>query len=71
MFSKLWTVKLSDWQRMLIIGVFMAMLTTFYELWSVGPIDWKKVVLAGIGAAIAYIGKNFVTGQNGKLLTNK
>ena len=71
MFSKLWTIKLSDWQRGLVIAVIMAVITTIYEGLQSGTVNWKTVLTVAIGAGLSYFGKNFITGSNGKILTNK
>ena len=71
-FSKLGTVKLSDFWRGLIIAVITAILTVIYQSVSTGTLkfDWQVIVTTGLTAGIAYILKNLSTGANGKLLTN-
>ena len=73
MFSRLWSVKLSDWQRALVVAVITAPLGIVYDTVSSGSFDfdWKAILRAAILGFIAYFGKNFVTGSNGKLLSNK
>lgn len=70
--SKLGTLKLSDFWRGLIIAVVMAVLTVVYESIQKGSLDisWNSVLLAGIGAGASYLLKNLGTGQGGRMLTN-
>lgn len=70
--TKLWTIKLSDFWRGLIVAVVMAVLTVIYETIQKGSLEisWNSVLLAGIGAGISYLLKNLGTGQGGKMLTN-
>lgn len=72
-FTNLWTVKLSDWQRALVIAIISGPLGIIYDSVSAGSFtfDWKAILRAAILGFFAYYGKNFVTGTNGKLLTNK
>jgi len=73
-FTALWTIKLSDWQRGLIIAILTTPLTIIYDSVTATPMslifDWKKILGAAIAGGIAYILKNFVTGSGGKVLTN-
>jgi hypothetical protein len=71
-FTKLWTVKLSDWQRASIIAVLSGPFGIFYDsvmAWS-WTFDWKALVRAAVTGFFAYYGKNFITGVNGNILTN-
>jgi hypothetical protein len=71
-FTKLWTVKLSDWQRALVVAVISGPFGIIYDTvmaWSF-TFDWKAIVRAAILGFFAYYGKNFVTGINGNILTN-
>ena len=72
-FSKLGTVKLSDFWRGLIVAVLMAVLTVIYEAVQKGSlnISLNPVILAAIGAGVSYLLKNLSTGQGGKLLSNE
>jgi len=74
-FTDLWTVKLSDWQRGLIVAILTAPLTVIYTSLTATPVtlvfDWKAIVGGAMAGGIAYILKNLSTGSNGKLLTNK
>ncbi len=73
MFTKLGTIKLSDWSRGLIIAIIMAPLTIIYQSVSAGTLvfDWKAIVAAAMTGGVAYLLKNLGTGSGGKLLTNK
>lgn len=75
MFTNLWTIKLSDWQRALVVAVLTGPLGIIYDSLMATPVtfkfDWKEILRAAILGFIAYYGKNFVTGVNGRLLTNK
>jgi hypothetical protein len=71
-FSKLGTIKLSDWWRGLIVAIATAPLSIIYESVSAGQLtfNWKVIVTTALAAGIAYIIKNISTGQGGRLLTN-
>ena len=73
MWSKLGTIKLSDWQRGLIVAILTIPLGMIYDTMMAGSFtfDWRAIVRAAIVGGIAYISKNLGTGINGKLLTNK
>ncbi len=74
-FSKLGTIKLSDWWRGLIVAVATTPLTIIYQSITATPMslvfDWKAILGAAMTGGIAYILKNIATGQRGNLLTNK
>lgn len=73
MFTKLWAVKMSDWERSLVVAILTSPFTIVYDSLSVGSLtfDWKKVVAAALAGGVGYILKNLLTGEGGKLLTNK
>lgn len=73
MFTELWTVKLGDWGRALIIAIITAPLTIILQSVNAGSlvINWKTVLAAALTGGIAYILKNLGTGAGGNLLTNK
>ncbi len=75
MFSNLWTIKMSDWQRALIIAIFTGPLTIIYDTVTATPMvltfDVKKIIGAALAGGIGYLLKNVLTGVNGNLLTNK
>jgi len=68
-FTDLWTVKLSDWQRGLICAVIATPVGMVYDWLNGDPITWKSVLKAAIAGGLAYIGKNFLTDKKGKFLT--
>ena len=74
-FSELWSVKMSDWQRGLVVAIFTTPLTIIYQSVMTTPVtlvfNWKAIVGAAIAGGLGYILKNFATGSNGNLLTNK
>ncbi len=75
MFTELWAVKMSDWQRGLIVAILTTPLTIIYDTVTATPMvltfDWKKILGAALAGGIGYLLKNVLTGQNGNLLTNK
>ncbi len=72
-FTKLGTIKLTDWWRGLIIAVATVPLTIIYQSISSGVLtfDWKAIATAAMTGGLAYVLKNLSTGVNGNLLTNK
>lgn len=73
MFTKLGTIKLSDWWRGFIVAVATVPITIIFESVSKGSLtfNWRIIVLAGLSGGLGYILKNIGTGVNGNLLTNK
>lgn len=73
--SELWTVKLGDWGRGLVIAVLTTPLTIIYQSLTATPVtfvfDWKAIAGAAVAGGLGYILKNLATGSGGKLLTNK
>jgi len=71
-FTKLGTIKLSDFWRGFIMAIIMAVLTVVYESIQKGSlsISWNTVALAGLGAGISYLIKNIGTGSQGNILKN-
>lgn len=72
-FTNLWTIKLSDWQRALIIAVLAAPLGILYDWATITNYEfsWQGLVKGAVAGGIGYLLKNFITGQNGSLLSNK
>lgn len=72
-FTKLWTVKMSDWQRGLVVAILTTPFTIILDSVNAGSLtwDWKKVLAAAIAGGLGYILKNLLTGEQGKVLTNK
>ncbi len=73
MFTKLWSVKMGDWERALVIAIITAPLTIILQSVNAGSlvVNWKTILAAALSGGIAYILKNLGTGQNGNMLTNK
>lgn len=73
MWTKLWTIKMSDWERGLVVAILSAPLTIIYQSIQAGLLtfNWEAILTAGVTAGIAYILKNLTTGQAGNLFTNK
>ena len=73
-FTNLWTVKLSDWQRGLIVAILTTPFTIIYDSVTATPMtlnfDWKKILGAAIAGGLGYFLKNFMTGANGQIFTN-
>lgn len=71
-FTKLWTVKLSDWERGLVIAVFSVPLGIVFDWASTEgyQINWRSMAKGAVVGFLAYIGKNFATGSGGNVLTN-
>lgn len=72
-FTNLWTVKLSDWQRALIVAILAAPIGIFYD-WATQPtfvFTWQSVLKGAVAGGLGYIIKNFITGAQGNVLTNK
>ncbi len=73
MFTQLWTVKMSDWQRALIVAIFSAPLGILYDWATITNYEfsWNGLIKGAVAGGVGYLLKNFFTGQNGSLLTNK
>jgi len=54
----------------LVIAIFTPILTNVITALEAGSfnIDWKSTLLIGLGAGMAYIGKNWLTNSDDKLL---
>ena len=72
-FTNLWKIKMSDWERGLVVAILTTPFTIIYDSVSAGGLefDWKKILAAALAGGLGYLLKNLVTGQNGNLLTNK
>ena len=73
MFTKLWTVKLSDWQRAFIIAILAAPLGIIYDWATIANYEfsWQGLIKGAVAGGIGYILKNLFTGSQGNILTNK
>jgi hypothetical protein len=71
-FTELWTVKLSDWERGLVIAVFTLPIGILLDWATIEnyQINWRSMLKGAVMGFLAYIGKNFVTGKEGNILTN-
>ena len=73
MFTKLWTIKLSDWERALVVAIVAAPIGLLYD-WATQPtfiLSWQALIKGAVAGGLGYIIKNFITGQQGNMLTNK
>jgi len=73
MFTKLWSIKMSDWERAFVIAIITAPLTIILQSVNTGSlvINWRIILAAALSGGIAYIIKNLGTGQGGNMFTNK
>ena len=71
-FTKLGTIKFSDWWRGLFVAIATTPLSIIYESIKTGAItfDWNSILSFAIIGGLGYIIKNLGTGEGGKLLTN-
>ena len=72
-FTELWTIKMSDWQRGLVVAACTIPFTIIYDTVMSGALDfdWKKILGGFIAGGLGYILKNFSTGSSGNVLSNK
>ena len=73
MWTNLWTVKMSDWQRALVVAVIAAPIGLLYD-WATQPqfiLTLKALLKGAIAGGAGYMIKNFLTGAGGSLLSNK
>lgn len=71
-FTELWTVKLSDWERGLVIAILSLPFGILFD-WATTEgyqINWRSMLKGAVVGFLSYIGKNFMTGREGNLLTN-
>ena len=73
MWTNLWTIKLSDWQRAFIVAVLTTPITIIYDAAMTGGLvfDWRKIIAGAIAGGTGYLLKNLLTGTSGNFLTNK
>ena len=72
MFTKLWTVKLSDFERAFIIAILSGPLGILYD-WAITEnfqFSWRSLAKGAVAGGAAYLMKNLLTGKNGKLFRN-
>jgi hypothetical protein len=71
LFTYLWTVKLGDFERALIIAVISGPLFILLDWATVSDYQWSwNTVLKSAVAGGAYLIKNLITGAKGRYLTN-
>ena len=72
-FTDLWTIKMSDWQRGFVVAILTTPITLALDSVNTGSLvfDWKKILAGALAGGLAYVLKNLITGANGKILTNK
>lgn len=72
-FTKLGTIKISDFWRGLFVAIATTPLSIIYESIKTGGLafNWNSILSFAIIGGLGYIIKNLGTGQNGNLLTNK
>ena len=73
MWTKLGSLRLSDWWRGLIVAVATSPLTIILESLKNGVLtfDFQNIGIVALTGGLAYLLKNMVTGQQGNILTNK
>ena len=70
-FTELWTVRLSDIERAIIIAVISGPIIILIDWATVPDYQWAwSTVLKSAVAGGAYLVKNLITGAGGKYLTN-
>ncbi len=72
-FTLLWSVKMNDWQRGLVVAILSGPFGIIYDsvmAWSF-VFDWRSIAKSAVVGLLAYLGKNFITGAKGNILTNK
>jgi hypothetical protein len=71
--TALWRIKLSDWERALIVAIVAAPIGLLYD-WATQAtfvLSWQALVKGAVAGGLGYIIKNLLTGINGNILTNK
>lgn len=69
--SQLYSLKLPDWLKALVIAVLGAVINTIYQAvmdGGVSSIDWTAVGGIALTTALAYLVKNFFSDQKGAVL---
>lgn len=72
-FSKLWSVKLGDFGRALVVAVLAGPLGILYD-WAINEsvqINWRSLLKGAVAGGLAYLIKNFATGSGGKVLSDR
>jgi hypothetical protein len=71
--SKLFALEAPDWLKGLLISALTVPIGMVYD-WAnstSGTFDWPVIGKVALAGGLAYLIKNFFTGTQGKLLTNK
>ena len=69
----MFSLNVQDFAKGLVVAVFAAVITTL-AAWvqiagfSFSTIDWKSLLSIALVAGISYLGKNFISDSNGKVL---
>lgn len=69
--SKLYSLKLPDWLKSLVVAVLGAVINTIYQYvlnGGIESVDWKQVGGVALTAALSYLVKNFFSDQKGAVL---
>lgn len=72
-FKRLWSVGLGDIGRGLVVAILATPVGIIYD-WAMSEtfhLSWRSVLKGAIAGGIGYLMKNFFTGENGKLLSDK
>ena len=73
--SKFLRLNRQDFIKGLIVVMFCAFITGFYQLIANGgTINWltvKPVIIAAIGSGVSYLTKNLLTNSKGKFMTRE
>lgn len=72
-FTRLWTVKLGDWGRGLVIAILSIPISILYDWATMDDFELsaKAIIRGAVAGGLAYVGKNFITGPSGKMLKGK
>ena len=71
--SEMFTLKLGDLGRGLAVAILAAVFMQLGTVMNVpgfdfGSFDWGETIKVAVAAAMGYLGKNFLTDKNGKIL---
>jgi hypothetical protein len=71
--TALWRIKLSDSWRAFIVAVVAAPVGILYDWATVAnyAFTWNSLLKGAVAGAAGYLIKNFITGLQGNILTNK
>ena len=71
--SALFRLKTHDWIKGAVMAILAALITYLAGVmnipgWDFSSIDWVYIFKIALTAFISYLGKNFLTAENGKIL---